>query len=56
MPAAVFAFCNGLCNDRGYIMNFVRDIYELYGEFYELCGEFYKLYVGLAKLLDFLYT
>ncbi|GEM_PF-3622586 len=37
-------------------MNFVRDIYELYGEFYELCGEFYKLYVGLAKLLDFLYT
>lgn len=37
-------------------MNFVRDIYELYGEFYELCGEFYELYVGLAKLLDFLYT
>ena len=49
MPAAVFAFCNDLCNGRGYIMNFVRDIYEL-------CGEFYKLYVGLAKLLDFLYT
>lgn len=37
-------------------MSFVRDIYELDGEFYELCREFYKLYVGLAKLLDFLYT
>ena len=37
-------------------MSFVWDIYELYGEFYELCREFYKLYVGLAKLLDFLYT
>lgn len=30
-------------------MSFEWDIYELY-------GEFYKLYVGLAKLLDFLYT
>ena len=37
-------------------MSFVRDIYELDGEFYELCKEFYKLYVGLAKLLDFLYS